>query len=150
MDEHKRSVLWWGLAMLYLAVIATAWARPEFSADYAIRWLTRMLPWETPSLIRLIVVGGRKLAHFVGYYAFTAVLANALLLTAPAPTSRQAARARVVIAALGAVALAALDESRQSLSPFRTGAAADIILDVGGIAVATMLLMVRSGRAHQR
>lgn len=136
------------MTALYLAVIVTAWARPEFSAEFAMRWLAHSLPAASPALIRRIVVGGRKVAHFAGYSLFTLVLCNALLSTAPAPESRRRARLRIVLAALGAVALAALDESRQSLSPFRSGAGADVLLDAAGIALAAALLFF--GRSEPR
>jgi VanZ family protein len=150
MSERTRAVLWWSLVILYLAVIITAWARPEFSAEYAIRWLSRELPGASTSQIRLIVAGGRKVAHFVGYFAFTIVLANALVSTSPAPASRGATQARIALAALGAIGLATLDEVRQSISPFRTGASADIAVDTAGIALAVVLLICVCGRLRRR
>jgi len=147
LSQRRRALLWWALVAAYLLTIAIAWTRPEFGADYAIRLLARWFPTLEPAKIRLAVVAARKVAHFLGYGVFSVILCNAFLSMAPDRPSRRNVFGRAVLAALGALALAVIDESRQHASPFRTGATADVFLDVLGIATGLALrILTGNGR----
>jgi VanZ family protein len=106
----------WLPVLLWSAVIITA-SDEAFSGATTQRWLDSLLGRPIPHAVN---VGIRKLAHLLEY-AILAALAW-----------RAATRARVELAMLIAVTVAALDEYRQSLSAARTGSAWDVAIDLTG------------------
>lgn len=136
-------LVWWGLALAYPAIMVIASARPEFGAEFAIRLLCRAIPAIATSNARLIVVVLRKTGHFLGYCLFSIILSKAFLLVHCRDITQRARIGRVIGAALVAAAVALVDETLQVASPFRTGAGADVAIDIAGIAVGTALSLTR-------
>jgi VanZ family protein len=134
-----RALLWWVLAVAYLAVIFIAAWRPEFGAEAARQIVSRLFPTLGPATIHGIVVGVRKSLHFLGYAAFAIILANAFLGTIPKPRSARPVVTACVIAGLAAVSLAVFDEALQARFPHRSGNPRDIGIDILGIAVGVAL-----------
>lgn len=132
-------LVWWSLALAYPAFVVIASARPEFGAEFAIRLLCRAIPTMAARDARLIVVVLRKTGHFLGYCLFSIILSNAFSWVNCGYITQRARIGRVIGAALVAGAVALIDETLQVASPFRTGAGADVAIDIAGIAVGTAL-----------
>ena len=127
----------WGPVLVWAGVIwvlgGDRWSAPQTS-----RILGPLIDWLLPSLDALrrdeIVHAIRKLAH-PGVYGLLALLGlRALAWSTPWR------RLGVAATTLGGVAaLAIADETRQAGSGVRTGAAGDVLLDVGGAALIVVL-----------
>lgn len=105
------------------------------------RWL---LPTASPATLRAVHATTRKLAHVAEYLVLSLLLSRALRASGTPP--RQASVLAVVIAAGYAV----LDELHQLVTPGRTAAFTDCLLDASGAATGQVLvaaLRARSTRA---
>ncbi len=128
----------WGA--LIWALGGDGFSQPETSRilDPLIAWLFPDLPETTRAAL---VAGVRKLAHPVEYGVLALLSLRGVRLTYTGAQTRG-----VGLALLPALALAAADELRQSLSAVRTGAALDVGLDLAGAALAlgTLVLLERA------
>jgi len=137
--DRWRVVLAWGPIAAWSGVVwllgGDAWSAPQTS-----RILGPLIEWLLPGLDALardeIVQALRKLAHPAVYGLLALLSLRAVALG----TSLR--RLGVAMAALAWVAaLATADEARQAGSGVRTGAAGDVLLDLGGGAAVIMLCM---------
>ncbi|HEX2121164.1 MAG TPA: VanZ family protein [Thermoanaerobaculia bacterium] len=122
-----RVLLRWMAVAAWAAVILAA-ADESFSAESSGGWFRRLFGFDVPYALHILI---RKLAHVVEY----AVLGALALYAARASFTRAATIAMTI-----ALAVAAADEWRQSLSPMRTGSAWDVLLDLAGAALGAWLL----------
>lgn len=82
----------------------------------------------------------RKLGHFVGYFALSALLFRAWKTTLHVPSAPPWAMRWSAIALLMAASVASLDEWHQSFIPSRTGVFRDVVLDTWAALVAQILI----------
>ena len=98
--------------------------------------LQRIFPDYSADEIYLLHLQVRRAAHF-GEYALLAVLSlRALRIGTPWPWSTCAITTLAFVAAL-----ATADETRQEISPARTGSTWDVLLDVSGASVALAIVI---------
>jgi VanZ family protein len=140
-----------GLAWLLVA----AWAlfvlglgSDAFSASSTSRVLAPLLRWLFPALTPAELMELqhwiRKGAHAFEYGVLAALALRARALSAPGPLLRHACTALALV-----LAVAAVDEARQSRSSARTGALRDVVLDLsaGAIGAGTMAWLRRPERS---
>lgn len=152
--QAERYTRWaWAMAILWIGVILLAGS--DLGSDNTTsRFLGPFLRWLLPDAsgetIDRLYYTIRKGAH-VAEYGMLAVLAQAAWrVRLPALAGRFAA------ALVWVLAVAALDEGRQSFSDQRTGSLGDVALDFGGGVLALVLTIAyiramqgrRSGRAQ--
>jgi len=128
----------WLLVALWAALVW--WLGSEsFSAATTSRYLGPLIDWLWPSSTTAqrfaLLMTVRKLAHPSVYAVFAALAFRAALLSGVSGLARGAA-----VALAMAVAIAGLDELRQSQTSTRTGAASDVALDAAGASVALAAL----------
>lgn len=144
MRQITRRILWaWCFVALWVLVIMGL-ASERFSAASSSHILTLLLRWLDPDMawerIREIHFLVRKLAHTVEYAVLAILGFRAFRITLAVPV------VYVAVLSLGIVlAVAGLDELRQSWLPTRTGSLADIALDCvgGGLGVIALILVHR-------
>lgn len=106
----------------------------------------RLFPWLSADQRTVAVFLTRKLAHVVEYGVFALLAFRAALLS-----SRRGIGAALLAALTMSLALASLDEFRQSFSSVRGGSPLDVLIDFGGAALAlSMLLAVRRWLGNPR
>lgn len=101
-------------------------------------WLTKHLQLQ-PAVAHQIVFWFRKTTHFLGYGSFTLLLWLYFHLWG--------LRKSAAFGLIGAALVAAFDEYTQSLSSFRSGMPTDVVLDICGGIVFTL---VTAWRLKQR
>ncbi|MEZ4218346.1 MAG: VanZ family protein [Myxococcota bacterium] len=134
MQSRARTIFAWAVALAWAGFV---WGlgTDGFSASETSRFLGPLLDWLRPELDAVArtraLFAVRKLAHVVEYGVLALLVGRALAITT-------GARMRFVVAAALAcvLALAAADETRQTKTAHRTGAASDVVLDVAGGALA--------------
>jgi VanZ family protein len=128
---------------LVAACTGTIWmlSGDDFSADTTGSFLLPLLHWLFPELhgatLWRLHHFVRKAAHFSEYAALGLLAFRALWLTLESTAQRVAA-----LSLLLALAVAGIDEARQSLSLARTGSIWDVALDLCGAAAAVLLLLL--------
>ncbi|MEA4884476.1 MAG: VanZ family protein [Clostridia bacterium] len=142
-SSRPNPVLWWSLALGFLAIIAAAWSRPELGADAARAFVAHLFPALTGRQVHLAVAMLRKAAHVIGYGLFTLILTNAILSLRRAPHTRADLSRIVVISALLALFVAILDERLQMMISFRSGAGQDVGIDFLGILAGVLFRLCR-------
>jgi VanZ family protein len=120
----------WIAPIAWMALIvwfsSDAWSADRTGGAFAplASWL---LPWATPADAEAVHIGIRKLAHLAEYAILAWLWARALGVGTTLP-----ARSAAAIAIGISVAWAALDETRQSMVPSRTGSPGDVLIDSAG------------------
>ena len=143
LNTHQRETLKaWIAAILWLIVICIE-STPYLSAHETSRILYPLLhflfgvsyasfePWH-----HLL----RKTGHVVGYALLSFFLFRAWRETLPSPTPRQWALKWSMMAVLGTLIVASLDEWHQTYLPSRTGRWQDVVLDTSAGIGAQILL----------
>jgi VanZ family protein len=141
MKQISSRILWaWCLVALWAFVII-GFASDGFSASSTSRFLTPLLNWLLPDLgparlheLHFLV---RKLAHAFEYAVLAALGFRAFRLTLGAPLLQVALLTLAIV-----LAVAGLDELRQSWIPTRTGSFADVALDCAGGALGIFALLL--------
>lgn len=136
---HRRVWRAWLAVLLCIAVI-WIFSGESFSAASTSGLLTKLLRWLHPEIswraILRIHSFARKAAHLTEYAVLAVLAFRALRLSLDVSTPR------VIVLALGlVVAVAALDELRQSFLPERTGSLADVVIDFLGGALGVALIV---------
>ncbi len=139
--ERARAWFYW---LAWIGVIQFA-ASGSFAASETSRWIGPLLAWLFPAADADSLAAAhfviRKAAH-VAEYAILALLGLRAL-----QTSFERSFAWLAVASLlFALAVAAIDESRQAASAQRTGAVSDVALDLAGAASA--LAIAAAVRRH--
>lgn len=138
-----RGAVWaWGLAAAW-ALFVWGLGGDDLSLEGTSRFLGPLIRWllpdvtvETSKLIQFMI---RKAAHVTEYGVLSFLILRAMLFAPGGATTR-----RIVIAAGLAIAFAAADETRQSLSALRLGSIYDVGLDsLGALAGVGGLLLLR-------
>jgi VanZ family protein len=128
-----RSLWRWLPLVAWSAMILMA-ADDTFSAQQSGGWFRALFGRDLPYVLHVLL---RKLAHLVEY-----ALLGALAMWA---------RRSYAVALPWALAIALLDEGRQSLSPTRTGSGWDVLLDLAGAAIgATFVPAMRALLSSRR
>jgi VanZ family protein len=122
----------WLPVILWAAVILIA-SDDSFSSDNSRDWLAILFGRHSSEALNYAV---RKLAHVVEY-----AILGALAL-------RAGRRATLAVAV--AIAVALIDETRQSFTMARTGSVWDVLLDTAGACAAIALLALLSSRFRTR
>ena len=113
------AVVWrWLPVVAWSAVILVA-SDDHFSAERSASWFQAMFGRELPHALHVLI---RKLAHLVEY-----AILGALAFRAARGGGR-----RYTIAIAIALFVAAVDETRQSLTVSRTGTPWDVLIDLAG------------------
>ena len=139
----RRILRAWGFVALWVLVIMS-FASDSFSAASSSRILTPFLQWLDPDMtwdrVQEIHFLVRKLAHAVEYAVLSILGFRAFRITLAVPVLAVALLSLSIV-----LAVAGLDELRQSWLPTRTGSLADIALDCvgGGIGVIALILVHR-------
>ena len=141
MKQSSRRILWaWGLVALWVCVIM-GFASDGFSASSTSRFLAPLLRWLLPDIsparlqeLHFLV---RKLAHAVEYAVLAGLGFRAFRLTLSVPVLQVALLSLAIV-----LAVAGLDEMRQSWIPTRTGSFADVLLDCAGGALGVCALLL--------
>lgn len=112
----------------------------EFSASTTHGFLTPVLQFLFPDLSAndryLLHVRIRKSAHVIEYAILALLALQAVLLSLRSVIGR-----RVAVAFFLVLLVALFDESRQAFSDHRTGSFGDVLLDLGGAALALGLAL---------
>jgi len=136
MRGEERRWLWWLAVGLWVAVVL-GFSSDRFSAESTARFLApllhRIFPAISEETLHLLHFLVRKGAHAFEY-AVLAALAHQALRN-PSHPWRTAGLALALV-----VAVAAADETHQSLSAARTASVVDVGIDVSGGAAALLLL----------
>jgi VanZ family protein len=138
-SEIARAWFWVAAWIALVQIFASG----SFSATETSRFLAPLLRWLFPEVqaktISAVHFAIRKSGHVV-IYAILALLAQRAFYA-----SFERPRAWIAAASLAlALAVAIVDEGRQSLAKNRTGAVSDVALDMGGAAAA--LALASAGR----
>ena len=125
--------LWAGLILLastrYLSFEKTA--RPFVELSH------RLFPKAPVRRLSSWHLYGRKLAHWVGYFVLTLLVAGALEHQLP----RVARHWQLALALLSTTLFAAIDEMHQAYVPTRVGSLADVAIDACGGLCAILFLL---------
>jgi VanZ family protein len=130
----------------WLPVVACAaaiftFSGDEFSAANTSRILGPLLRWLfpdlTPATMAAVHMAVRKGAHLTEYALLGLLAFRALQLTLAISTPRAALLGLALV-----FAVSATDELRQSFIPSRTGAIADVVIDLTGGALGVCLLIL--------
>ncbi len=139
----------WLWAVTWIALVQV-FASGSFAASETARFIGPLLRWLLPDadaeLIATAHFAIRKTAHFIGYAILALLALHAFRLSFDRPLAWLAAASFAL-----ALAVAAVDESRQAASADRTGALSDVALDLTGAASALALASVvrRLGSARK-
>ena len=142
MRQITQRIAWAWLFVTLWVLVIMGFASDGFSGSSTFRILTPLLRWLDPDIgwerIREIHFLVRKLAHTFEYAVLAILGFRAFRITLAVPL------VYVALLTLGSVlAVAGLDELRQSWLPTRTGSVADIGLDcVGGVLGVIALIVV--------
>ena len=133
-----RALVWyWMPVLVWMSLIFIA-STDLASAQHTSRFIGPLLGWIMPNIspeaIQAVQFFVRKAAHVTEY----AILA-ALLLRALSSGERRLRTRDVCIAVLIAGIYAAIDEFHQSFVASRTGAVADVMIDISGAAVGAVV-----------
>jgi VanZ family protein len=157
----------WIPALIWLAVIAceSILMSAGETSRFILPLLHLLLPHGTEQQLAFLHAMLRKAGHFTGYSILSLLLYRAwwgtIVLRNVSPRSNRipgwnamlglwSARA-AILACLGTVLVAAMDELQQSLHANRTASAKDVLLDsAGGWFVQMMILAFSSGRMRTR
>jgi VanZ family protein len=140
---HRRGTVWaWGLAAAW-ALFVWGLGGDDLSLEGTSRFLGPLIRWllpdvttETSELIQFMI---RKAAHVTEYGVLSFLILRAMVFAPGGATTR-----RIAAAAGLAIAFAAADETRQSLSALRLGSIYDVGLDsLGALAGVGFLLLLR-------
>jgi VanZ family protein len=140
--ERKKLLKDWTAAGLWIGLIAvesTDW----FSAEHTSRFLYPILHFLLnigPQAFQVVHHYLRKMGHFVGYFALSALLFRAWKDTLHPAKVRAWALRWAASAFFMSVLVASLDEWHQTFLPSRTGRVADVMLD--GAAALTAQIMI--------
>ena len=119
-------------------VLVQGFATDSFSASETSRIIVPLLRWLFPDADARWIASAhfaiRKLSHFVVYAILALLVLRALRLI----FDRSSVWLTAASLAL-TLAVAVVDEGRQSLARSRTGAASDVVLDMSGAASALLL-----------
>jgi VanZ family protein len=135
-SRREIALAWfWVLAWI---VLVQGFATDSFSARETSRIIVPLLRWLFPeanaSWIASAHFAIRKLSHFVVYAILALLVLRALRLGfARSPVWLAAASLALTLA------VAVVDEGRQSFAQSRTGAVSDVVLDMSGAASALLL-----------
>ena len=137
MRPGSKIALAWLWAVTWIALVQI-FAGEAFSASQTSRFIGPLLRWLLPGadaeLIATAHFAIRKAAHFIGYAILALLALRAFRLSFDRPLAWLAAASFAL-----ALAVAAVDESRQAASADRTGALSDVALDLTGAASALAL-----------
>jgi VanZ family protein len=129
------------LAVLLCIAVIWMFSGESFSAASTSRFLTPLLRWLDPDIsyqailrIRLYI---RKAAHLTEYAVLAVLAFRALYLSLDVSTPRVIGLTIALV-----LAVAALDELRQSFLATRTGSLADVAIDLTGGALGVGLIVV--------
>lgn len=142
MKQINRRIVWaWALVALWVLVIM-GFASDGFSASSTSSYLEPFLRWLDPDIshdrLREIHFMVRKPFHMIEYAVLAMLSFRAFRLTLRVPVLQVALLSLMIV-----LAVAGLDEWRQSWIPTRTGSAADVALDcIGGALGVIALLLV--------
>lgn len=130
-------MLWIGL----IAVESTDW----FSAEHTSRFLYPILHFLLnigPQAFEVVHHYLRKMGHFVGYFALSALLFRAWKDTLHVERARTWTLRWTLPAFVMSVLVASLDEWHQTFLPSRTGRVADVVLDSAAALTAQILIFL--------
>jgi VanZ family protein len=127
----------WGPVVLWVGVIF--WLSGDrFSDEHTAAWLTQFRLFEvlglSPASIDLVNLIVRKSAHFVEYAVLSTLVYRAIGISIPGVAARRALLATVCLA----MAIAAVDELRQTTMQGRTGSSRDVVIDGVGALVGAL------------
>jgi VanZ family protein len=143
-SERRDLVKAWIAAALWIGIIAvesTEWLSAEHTGRFLypiFHFLMGMDFARFESLHHYL----RKIGHFVGYFALSALLFRAWKNTLHVPGAKQWALRWAGIAFGMAVLVASLDEWHQTFLPSRTGRFADVVLDSSAALTAQILICI--------
>lgn len=130
-----RSVLWWGLWILWCGLIYYVSAHPAFTGEHTAHVIQQAAPTPVrgrPGLVQALNVAVRKSGHLLGF-AVLGALSLAAVSAWPRPP--RGALWAWILATLYAVT----DEWHQAYVPGRTGTLRDVVLDAAGAALGVAL-----------
>lgn len=131
-----RAWLWVGLCVF----VILGFSGEAFSGQETSRYITPFLRWVWPDISQATLREAhflvRKLAHLTEYTLLAVLAFRALRFS----LAVSALRVGLVTLAL-VLAVAGIDEARQSILPTRTGSFADVMLDFAGGAVGVVLIV---------
>ena len=140
MKHTTRRILWAWLCVALWVLVIMGFASDGFSAHSTSRYLTPFLRWLAPDIgferIREIHFLARKFAHTFEYAVLAILAFRAFHLTLAVRVVHLAALTLAIV-----LAVAGLDELRQSWIPTRTGSLADVLLDCAGGAAGVFALI---------
>jgi hypothetical protein len=128
--------LWYWLPVVILAAMIVGAATDQLSSEHSVSWLERILDGSVSYVwIAFWNVIIRKMSHVSEYALLAALAFRAARAGRPGFTTRWAQTAFAV-----AVAVAAIDELRQSTMRYRSGRWQDVVVDACGAALALMVI----------
>ncbi len=131
------ATLWIGL----IAVESTEWLSAEHTGRFLypiFHFLLHLDPLRFDALHHYL----RKMGHFVGYFALSALLFRAWKNTLHLPQARAWALRWAATALSMAILIASLDEWHQTFLPSRTGRFADVVLDSSAALTAQFVIFL--------
>jgi VanZ family protein len=127
----------WLCVVAWIAIVQT-FASGSFAASETSRIIGPLLRWLFPAADPVAVDGAhfaiRKAAHFVEYAILALLALHAFRVSFALPIAGLGAASLALV-----LAVAGIDEWRQSMSADRTGALSDVALDISGAASALVL-----------
>ena len=135
--SRREIALAWFWVLAWIAVVQ-GFASDAFAANETSRIIIPLLRWLFPDADARWISNAhfviRKLSHFVVYAILALLVLRAFRLVVDRSPAWLAAASLALT-----LAVAAVDEGRQSLARSRTGAVSDVALDMSGAAAALLL-----------
>ena len=134
----------WAAALLWMGLIAvesTDWLSSEHTSRFLypiLHFLLRMGPQVFDVFHHYL----RKMGHFVGYFALSALLFRAWKDTLSVAGGKAWALRWAALALFMSVLVASLDEWHQTFLPSRTGRVADVMLDSAAALTAQIMIFL--------
>jgi len=133
---QRRGVIWYGFALIWMALIYRASATPDLRAVPWAQWLGVLPTVLAPERVALVELVLRKSAHMVSF-GVLAVLVYGGLATGVAPL--RSARLHAIAFSV-ATLYAVSDEWHQGFVPTRVASATDVLIDAVGAVVGLVLV----------
>lgn len=130
----------WLIVIFFLSSPAGAMSETSRIIGPLLQFFFPEMPFETRQTIHGVV---RKTAHFTEYAILAFLFVRAIAMTASGAMQKW----RFILAFVFVAAIASLDEFNQSFETSRTGAVADVLLDIsGGAAMILFLWLIKRPR----